>query len=281
MLEGVNQIRDGDFSTRIQFKSRNELGRLRDSINGMAERIQAEILRREHSENNQKRLILGVSHDLKTPLTNIQGYAETAMAGLPEDQEPLRHHLEVILSNSQRANKLLNDLFELARYEASQPVENLNKVDICEFVRQMVSSHLQEMDAQELDYRFDIPDLEWFCNINTNEMERALGNLLINCIKYCGRNATVNLKVEESESTDRIRIILEDTGPGIRPEDQPYVFQLFFRSDESRNSRTGGTGLGLAISRTIVERHGGTLTLDPGYKAGCRFVIELPKTESV
>lgn len=278
LLEGVNRIREGDYATRIQFKSHNELEKLKEAINGMAERIQSEISARERSENNQKRLILGISHDLKTPLTNIQGYAESVMATLPAEYDELNHSMEVILANSTRANKLLHDLFDLTRYDVSGLEMNLEAVDICEFTRQVLSSYIQEMDAQELSYQFDIPDdPEWTCLINRNQMERAMGNLLINCIKYCGRNATLLLQVEEAETTDQVRIILEDTGPGIQPKDQPYVFQLFFRTDESRNSRTGGTGLGLAISRMIVERHQGTLVLDPEYTDGCRFVITLPK----
>ncbi len=275
LLAGVNRIREGDYSTRIQFNSRNELDELMTAINLMAERIKQEIDLRERSEKNQKQLILDISHDLKTPLTNIQGYTETLLQAVPEENALMRQHLEIVYNNSHRANSVLRDLFDLARLENSPTEPLLEPTDICEFLRLTSGGYIQELEANAMDYDFIIPDLEWYASINPGLMERAIGNLLNNGIKYAGAGTTLTVRVEKNHA-GHVMIAIEDNGLGIESEAQTQVFLPFYRTDASRSSRTGGTGLGLAISKAIVEKNRGSLWLDPQHTPGCRFVIELP-----
>lgn len=275
LLTGVHRIRDGDYGTRIRFRSRNELDELKTAINQMAERIEQETELRERAEKNQKRLILDISHDLKTPLTNIQGYTETLLQGPPADWDTLRQHLEIIFNNSRRANSVLKDLFDLARLENSLNEPELQVTDICEFLRLTLGSYVQELEANAMAYDFRIPDREWPVRLNQSLMERAVGNLLINGIKYAGPGTTLRVRLTRSRQGS-VCITIEDNGPGIVAGDRDRLFQPFYRADASRSSRTGGTGLGLAISRAIVEKHRGTLQLDPDYGPGCRFTIMLP-----
>lgn len=275
LLEGVNRIRDGDYTARIQFQSRNELDQLMTAINLMAEKIQQEIDLRERSEKNQKQLILDISHDLKTPLTNIQGYTETLLKSVPKDDETMRQHLEIIFSNSNRANSVLRDLFDLARLESSPTDPALEITDLCEFLRRTSGSYIQELEANDMAYDFMIPDLEWYAKINLRLMERAIGNLLNNSIKYAGPGTRLTVEIDTIVENQAL-ISITDSGPGIEAEAQSQVFLPFYRTDASRNSRTGGTGLGLAISKAIVEKNHGSLRLDPSHSPGCRFMITLP-----
>lgn len=278
LLAGVNRIRAGDYGTPIRFNSRNELEELMNAINLMAERIHQEIQLRERSEKNQKQLILDISHDLKTPLTNIQGYSETLLKSVPGNHDTLKQHLEIIYNNSNRANSVLRDLFDLARLENSPTEPALVATELCEFLRVVSGGYVQELEAKAMGYDFIIPDLEWYAAINPGLMERAIGNLLNNSIKYAGAGATLTVRIEKDDKHHAV-ISIEDNGPGIVSEAQAQVFLPFYRTDTSRSSRTGGTGLGLAISKAIIEKNKGTLRLAPEHSPGCRFVIELPLGE--
>lgn len=260
--------------SRRASRSRRELERLMSAINRMDEQIRQEIELRERCEKTQKQLILDISHDLKTPLTNIQGYTETLLQEIPNDQQIAKQHLDIIYTNSRRASCVLRDLFELARLENSSMEPQLAATDLCEFLRIAAGKYIQELDAKAMEYDFIIPDLEWHARINGELMERAIGNLLNNSIQYAGAGTALTVRID-NDGHDAV-IAIEDNGPGIDPEAQAQVFLPLYRTDTSRSSRTGGAGLGLAISKAIVEKHRGSLCLDPAHTPGCRFILRIP-----
>ncbi|MCT4594410.1 MAG: HAMP domain-containing histidine kinase [Anaeromicrobium sp.] len=271
LVKGVDEISKGNYRVNVDFKSKNELQLLKNSINNMAHKINEEISLREKSEANRKRLILDISHDLKTPLTNIIGYAET----LYEQKDYSKKYLEIIVSNSKKANNLIQDLFELSHMESGNYSIDLEERDICEFIRQVLIDFIPEFEEKNIEYDFHIPDNRIFLKFNPNKLERAINNLINNSIKYSPKNNTITLKL--LDFNNYISIIIEDIGPGIDKSIGQDIFEPFVRKDKSRSSQTGGTGLGLSITRAIIELHGGTITLDTSYDEGSRFSIDLPK----
>lgn len=278
LLEGVTSLSLGDYSTRIAFKSRNELGTLRDAINDMAQRIQDEIQLREKSEANRKQLIMDISHDLKTPLTNILGYTETLINNPDLAEATKEKYLNVVHVNSERANNLIKNLFEFSKLEIEVRETPMEKWDVCEFIRNIISSYINELETHQMTYDFNIPEDEFFCLLHPESFERAISNLIVNTIKHSGKKT--HLLIEVVNDGASVQIIVQDNGKGVDPDFAQAIFDPFFRADRARNSKTGGTGLGLAISRAIIERHHGTLELDPVYQTGCRFVIEIPCVSS-
>ncbi|SHJ95449.1 sensor histidine kinase [Tepidibacter formicigenes] len=274
LVRGVNKISNGDYDIKINFKSKNEFGHLRDAINQMAQKIQKEINLREKSEQNRKRLILDISHDLKTPLTNIIGYSETLHQSKNLEDDIRNKYLDIIISNSKRANNLIQDLFALSKIESDDNKIELKDYDLCEFIRRILVNYILEFEENEMSYEFDIPEEEIICKINPKYLERALSNIIINSIKYSGKNSTLKLKIRRLYDTSLITI--EDNGVGINSNSLKDIFEPFVRGDISRNSKTGGTGLGLAITKAIIEKHGGTISLDDYHEKGCRFIISIP-----
>lgn len=274
LLEGVESLSSGNYNTRLSFESKNELNKLRDAFNNMAQKIQDEIILREKSEANRKKLIMDISHDLKTPLTNILGYTETLIYNEDLDNVLNEKYLTIIQSNSIRANNLINNLFDFSKLEIDTKETILEKIDICEYTRHIIISYIAELEANNMSYDFEIPDKELICLINVQLFERAISNLIINSIKHSGKSTRVSISIKSNNNFAQLNI--QDDGRGISTEFADTLFEPFFRADESRNSKTGGTGLGLAISKAIIEKFNGTIILDQTVELGCKFIIELP-----
>ncbi|MCT4509536.1 MAG: HAMP domain-containing histidine kinase [Tepidibacter sp.] len=274
LVKGVNEISKGNYNTRINIKSKNELGILKDSINNMSKKIEEEIFLREKAEKNRKRLILDISHDLKTPLTNIMGYSETIYSDIELDESIKNRYLNIIISNSKKANNLISDLFELSKIDSDDNKIELKKQDICEFMRVLLIDYVFEIEENNMHYEFDIPDYNIMCNICDKYLQRAIENLIVNSIKYSGKESTIKIKV--SQENNKAVINIEDNGIGIRKDSVKDIFEPFVRADSSRNSKTGGTGLGLAITKAIIKKHGGDINLDTNVGKGCRFIISIP-----
>jgi len=275
ILEGVKTISMGDYSKRINYRSKNELGYLIGAINQMSRKIENEIGLREKSENNRKRLILDISHDIKTPLTNILGYAETLRLSDNINKESKNNYVDIIISNGRKANNLIQDLFELSHIESNNNTITMEDCDLSESIRKILLDYIPELEDNDMSFEFDIPDQRIMIKMNSQKLDRAISNIINNSIKYSGRDTTLRLKLKDLDN--RAILIIEDNGIGIPADLAKDIFEPFVRADVSRNSKTGGTGLGLGITKAIVAMHGGTIQLDTSYVDGCRFIISIPK----
>ncbi len=231
------------------------------------------------SEALRRELIANISHDLRTPITLIVGYAESILQNVVEDPEQVRGFLEKINLKSQTLNSLIDDLFQLAQLSSDQSQLDFSLITAEElFLR--ISMEF-EPDVERLGIHFettgaagveDLIDETWIC-VDERRVMRAFGNLLYNAMKYTPKGGTISLRFERFE--DHVIFAVRDTGQGISEEDLPRIFDRFFKVDKSRN-KSGGSGLGLAITKEIIERHGGTITATSQLDVGTEFVIELP-----
>ena len=272
LTEGANRFAKGDYSTRIAIYSENEFGELKDSFNIMAQKIQDEMMLREKSEESRRRLILDISHDLKNPLSSILGYSNLLLEeNIPNEDK--KKYLEVINNNSQRANELLQDLFDFSKLQSIDFKLTLINSDICEFLREIIAFYIPEFDKNKFDYDFDIMEEPFMLKIDEKHMYRALSNRINNSIKYNPDGTKV--KISGKSSKNSFIITIEDNGIGIPASLQHDIFNPFVRVDDSRNSKSGGNGLGLAIAKDIIEKHNGTIELYSDINKGCIFVITL------
>lgn len=235
-----------------------------------------------HDISEMKRLervrtefVANVSHELKTPVTAVKGFAETLLAGAINDPDAAEEFLKIILEEADRLNRLIYDLLELSRIEsrdAELRFETLNLV--AEIVR--VANKLKpQFEAKGLSLDIDLPAGHVCADADRDRIEQVLLNLLDNSLKYT--NAGGHVKIGLSEQDAEILVWVEDTGIGIPKEDMQRIFERFYRVDKARSRKIGGTGLGLAIVKHIIEAHGGHVWVESELGKGSRFYFSLPK----
>lgn len=273
LLSGVTRITGGDYSARVELRSKNEFGELKDAFNIMAEKIEFEKNLKEKSQDNRRKLILDISHDLKNPLSNIMGYSDLLMNNKDISEEERDNFLKIIINNSTRANSLIGDLFELSKIESSDFKLKLKSLDICEYLRELIASLIPQIEEAGFTYCFDIPEEKRIVLIDEKQMDRALMNILNNALKY--NKPGTEIKILVQKFFNKVVIEIQDNGIGIPKELSEEIFEPFKRVDNARNSLTGGTGLGLAITKTIIDKHCGHISLTTDIGKGCKFVIEL------
>ncbi|MDP4090957.1 MAG: HAMP domain-containing sensor histidine kinase [Bacillota bacterium] len=274
LTEGASRISKGDYGTRISLKSKNEFGELRDAFNMMAEEIEKERLLKENAEENRKNLILDISHDLKNPLSSIQGYSEYILKNPGLSHAELVNYLEIIRLNSQRANDLIQDLFEYSALVSSDFNLNMKTMDINEFLRKIIASYIPLFEKKHMNYDFQIPERKTYLPFDELQLDRAISNLIINSIKYNPESTDILIKA--GPEINHYIIIIQDNGIGIPMELKEDIFHAFVRADTSRALYDNGTGLGLAITKKVIEKHGGTITLESDSNMGTKFTITLP-----
>ncbi|WP_341357512.1 HAMP domain-containing sensor histidine kinase [Rossellomorea sp. y25] len=275
LLKGIDSISAGNYGEKIEFEANQELNQLKNNINLMAQTIGTEIALKERSESLRKQLILDISHDLKTPLTNIQGYAETLTSLTNMSRSDQKRYTDIIVSNSKRANRLIHDLFDLSHLEIECDSVSLKEKDMAEWLRTMLSSFVVEFEEKGMEYHLDITEDPLRVRFDRSKLERAITNILHNGMAYSDGYLSISLKQQENQAV----MTIEDKGIGIPADYHERIFEPFVRMDESRNGETGGTGLGLSIAKKIIEQSGGTIELDGSYEDGCRFVVRFAGLE--
>lgn len=273
LSEGTRLLREGDYSVRVDLNLKNEFLELQDTFNDMAARIEHEMLLRRKSESDRRQLILDISHDLKTPLASVSGYAELCIKKPDLTEKESREYLQVIHNNSQRANLLLTELFELSQLDSPDFSLKLQKTDICEHLRQVCGELIPALERAEFKYEFNIPEKSYFVMLDLDRFGRMIQNLADNAIRYNpkGTKLEVSLHSEEGKAI----IDFKDDGNGIPVNLAEDIFKPFVRADDSRNL-AAGSGLGLSIAKKIAVAHKGGLTLQSGAAQGCKFIISLP-----
>lgn len=273
LLNGVIEISHGNYDIHIDVDKKNEFLELANGFNMMAETIQNERKENKKLEKVREDLILDISHDLKNPLSAILGYSETLINRNDLNENDKVEYLNIINKNSQRANKLINDLFEFSLYDNTDYKMNILKIDISEFIRQTIANYIPEFDHKKFEYDFDIIEEQCYVMANEEKLSRAINNVLDNKIKYTPIGGRIGIKTEIRDSN--FYIILSDNGESIPKKYKEKIFNPFVRVDKSRNSKTGGTGLGLSITKKILNKHNGDIKIVES-EIGTSFEIVLP-----
>lgn len=274
LCDGTRLLREGDYTVRVDLHLKNEFAELQDTFNAMAAKIERETALRKKSEQDRRRLILDISHDLKNPLSSISGYAELCLAKPELSAGERSSYLQVILGNSQRANRLLTELFNLSRLDSPEFTLKTVEADLCEYLRQVCGDLIPALEGAGFPYAFDIPERSLRARLDPDRLGRIFQNLVDNALRYNPKGTTVGVSLFEENG--QALILFWDDGRGIPGHLAEDIFQPFVRVDDSRSSETGGSGLGLAIAKKIARAHGGDLTLRSGTDRGCTFVLSLP-----
>ena len=268
----VKNLENKKYSERLKFTKDDEFGVLAQSFNKLADSLEEEKNLRKASEDNRKRLILDVSHDLKNPLMSIIGSLELCLKNNNIDEKQ-KHYIKMAYDSGIRADLLIKELFEYSKLESPDYKLNLEKIDICEYMRMQISNEIEAIEESGFEGEYDIPDKEIYAEIDIVHFGRVIHNLISNSIKYNKENTKIKIKVKEAENN--IEIIIEDNGIGINKELSIDIFNVFVRGDNEEQAP--GTGLGLTIAKKIVNMHNGTISLETDINRGCTFIISIPK----
>ncbi len=226
------------------------------------------------SQQIQKEFLANVSHELKTPLTSIQGFAQAMLDGTVEDSESRDHAAKVIYEETDRLGRLVEDLLDLARLDAGQIEFDRHPVDLSILLQSIVDRMSLSAAEKSVQLERDLDGLAPMIG-DGDRLAQVFTNLLDNAIKHTPEGGTVRLHGETEAGW--ISIHVDDSGRGIPNEDLSHIFERFYQVDKARRGGKGrGVGLGLAISRQIVEAHGGRLVAQSAIGKGSRFTVQMP-----
>lgn len=276
LKQGVREVTKGNYDVQIENENTNEVASLIRAFNEMARKLrESEKIQREYEEN-RKTLIANISHDLRTPITSIQGYVE-ALADPQLPAEKKGRYLTVLRSNAIYMNRLVDDLFVFSKLDLQKLDFHFEKIPIRPFLRDMMEEF--RIDLEEKNVRFLYCDgltKDYIVKLDGKRVHQILRNLIGNAVRHGAHDEPTEIGVRLSESAGKLHIAIADNGPGIPPESLPHVFERFYRADPERTKHLESTGLGLAIAKELTEAHGGTISVESKAGAGTCFTVSFP-----
>lgn len=268
VMGAADAVAEGDLTVRVQEDGRsNQFAQLARSFNRMTEELQ-------HADQLRRNLTADVAHELRTPLHIIQGNLEGVLDGV---YEPTAGHIEATLEETRMLARLVDDLQLLSQAEAGQLSLHMEAVDVTELLADVETSFSGQAAVKNIDLQVSWAGeaAELMVSGDVDRLDQVLSNLVINALRHTPEGGRVTLQADRHDG--QIRMVVNDTGEGIREEDLPYVFDRFWRGDASRSHVGGaGAGLGLAIAKQLIEAHEGSIDVGSTPGQGTRFIITLP-----
>ncbi len=264
MAAAARRMETGDYSVRVHTRSRDEVGQLAEAFNKMsAELQQLEQLRRD--------LVANVSHELKTPIAALRAHLENLLDGI---ERPEPETLQIMLAQSERLGRLVEQLLELSRLESGELPLEREPVPLEPLVSQVLSEIDVARSGRGVTIASDLPEDLPPVLADRERIHQVLFNLLDNAVRFTPAGGRVEVSASSDNGNCEIRV--KDTGVGIAPEHMPRLFERFYRVDPARSQKDGGTGIGLAIARSVVEAHGGHIRAESQVGRGTVFTFDLP-----
>ncbi|WP_410768891.1 sensor histidine kinase [Fontibacillus sp. BL9] len=263
MKEATRKIAIGDFETRLSIARNDEIGSLADAINHLAEDLQ-------RYRDTRQEFFANISHELRTPITYLEGYAKVVQHRLYDTEEEKDKYLDIIHDEALRLQHLVDDLFDLAKMEAGQIHLTWEWIDLAEIAENAQRKIQLKANEKGLQLHTKIGDNIPLIYGDGLRMEQALLNLLENAVRYTEKGS---ITVELTGSPASVCLTVEDTGIGIPEAELPHIFERFYRVEKSRSRQFGGTGLGLAIAKKLIEMQGAELRVSSVVGVGTAFEI--------
>ena len=264
MAAAAHRMETGDYSTRVQTRSRDEVGQLATAFNRMSAELQ-------NLEQSRRDLLANVSHELKTPITAIRAHLENLLDGV---EQPEPKTMQVMLGQTERLGRLIEQLLELSRLESGELPLLRETIPLGPLVTQVLSEiEVARSDrgvAVRNEMANDLPPVD----ADRERVHQVLFNLIDNAVRFTPTGGAVTVTAERHNGSVEVQVA--DTGVGIPPEHLPRLFERFYRADPARSREDGGTGIGLAIARSVVEAHGGHIHARSEIGKGSVFTFDLP-----
>jgi len=276
LVSASGRLAGGDLDARVKVGGLSETAALGEAFNEMADELQRRAGERDQLETMKDEFVLTASHELRSPLTSVQGFAELLMLEREKLTPKQAETVEVILDNTRHLVRLLNDLLDLARSDAGRLTIKPAPTEVGPLVEDAARTMRSQTEGSEqvLSYQVEpgLPEL----NVDRDRIRQVLVNLLTNAHEYSPAGASI--EVTATRNGSGVELAVHDDGPGMAADQLEHIFDRFTRGDAGLTQHVGGTGLGLAISRSLVELHGGTIAAESAPGEGSTFRVWLPAT---
>ena len=275
LTRAAEKVAAGDFSETVENESGDEIGVLTRTFNDMAGQLESNIEDLKNAEQMRKEFVANVSHELRTPVTSIRSYAETLCdAGGSMDPATEQHFLEVIMGESDRMTKIVQDLLTLSRFDAGNIAFDFQQFPFEKAIQNVYNAQILEAGKHGHDFalelKTELPEIRG----DRARIEQVLINLVSNAIKYTPDGGKI--RISAGAGRDSVWCTVKDNGIGIPQKDVAHIFERFYRVDKARSRESGGTGLGLSIAHEIVERHEGRIEVQSQKGKGTSIKVILP-----
>ena len=277
MRIATKKIADGNFDYELDEKDFVEIPFLYNDFEKMRIKLKENEEEKVLSENAARELVSNISHDLKTPLTAIRGYVEGILDGVASSPQKVRDYLTTIYNKTNYMTKLIDELLYYSRVSGNEFSYNFEKTNVKEFFDDYVKDLYLELDTIRINFSYSANvDADTMIDIDREQIKRALNNIVANAVKYMDKEEPeIHFRVKET--MDAINIRISDNGRGIDEKDLPHIFERFYRSDASRNTKLGGSGIGLSIVKKVIENHEGSVVAMSKSGVGTDIDIVLKK----
>jgi signal transduction histidine kinase len=269
MSQAAKAFAKGEFSVRVPVVGNDEVAQLASAFNNMAQNL-------ENLDEMRNNFMSSVSHDMRTPMTTISGFIDCILSGAipPEKHE---YYLKIIRDEVLRLSRLVASLLDISRIQAGDRKFVMEPFDICEMGRQVLISFEQKIDKKRLEVEFICDDDNMFVTGDHDAIYQIFYNITDNAVKFANENGLLRISLTKVEKS-KVRVAVYNEGDGIPYDDQPYIFERFYKSDRSRGKDKSGVGLGMFIAKTIIEAHKEVIALESEPGKYCEFYFTLPIT---
>jgi len=281
MGEATKKIREGNLDSPLPQTKKDEIGQLQKDFEAMREHLKEMSESRDRYEQDYHDMIANISHDLKTPLTALRGYAEGLLDGVADTPEKRERYYRTIRSKAGDMEKMVEELAFFAKIEQQALTFRFRELPLHEFMADCIEDSALDLETQgiALSYEERIPE-GLTVVFDPEYIKRALVNIIGNAVKYMDKE-TGRIVVSVEPADAGVRISVADNGCGIPEEDMPYIFDRFYRGDASRGTKKGGSGLGLSIVKSIMIAHGGSVEAESEVGKGTTVRLFLPLQNDV
>lgn len=280
LRRSAKRIVNGDYETPVRVYSSDELGETATVFESMRQQLQQNRQLRMVYEKNRQELLVGIAHDLATPLTKITGYTSGLLEGIADTPEKQRHYLELVRRTSLSMDQLVQNLFLFSKLELGKVVFQWQIVDLAELLNEFVDSQSYVLAEQgfQLTCRVDASLVEpILVRIDPTQFRRVLDNILSNSIKYKEEGSDGWLNINLHIQGNAYQIEFTDGGRGVSSEELSRLFETFYRTDKARSAAAKGNGLGLAVTKKIIEGMQGEVWAEAARPKGLKICITLPR----
>lgn len=265
--EVAHRVAEGNFEKKVMVKSKDELGQLGDAMNHMINRLaEYEAMRRDFVAN--------VSHELRSPLTSIQGFVDAIVEGKSKDADEEVRYLSIVQKETHRLTKLVNELLEISRFDASQSRFNMDAFPVEVVINRAIASLKPQIEGKSISIRRALQKDLPLCYGDEDRIEQVIHNILENAVSYSEDGGSIIISAGQKDSA--VVVEVSDSGPGIPKEELSRIWERFYRVDKARSRTQGGTGLGLAIVQEIIKKHGGRVLAESEIGKGTSIGFSLP-----
>lgn len=281
LREATQNIKEGNLDFVLDVDRDDTIGELCADFEDMRKRLKQSTQEKLEYDRESKELISNISHDLKTPITAIKGYVEGIMDGVADTPEKMDRYIRTIYNKTNDMDRLINELTFYSKIDTNRIPYTFNRINVAGYFSDCVDEMSLELEAQNIKLQyFNYVDSDVQVIADAEQIKRVINNIVSNSIKYMDKEQGIII-IRVKDVGDFVQVEIEDNGKGIGVKELPYIFDRFYRTDASRNSKQGGSGIGLSIVKKIIEDHGGQIWANSKENTGTVMYFVLRKYQEV